>query len=262
MDKNKKYKIVLSSFVLYIFAFFTAFTIFQITVFFLAEDRGIPVGLESYKIIFKAQDNSRLWTEFAVITIFGIPPFLCLLLSILTRKLYEKVRREKSNLKLYIIWLSLHFDNLFWGGIIAGAITQSGFFHFMSWMRIPVVVQIIISVAASIFLYYRYSFLNHAFTQTSPSRKYIGRHKHLQYKIFLIYIPFILATWFLLILEFPDNSIYEIILKITPILALVKTGEYIDITDIKLVRNSKVFSPDYFILILIFIYIITFQFIK
>ncbi len=259
MKKEQKIKLFTSSFILNILAILLAFTVFQANVFLLAKFFKIPVGLDGFVVAFRVTDGSALWTSSSITAIFGLPPFISFALSVIARKIYEnRARKKKTNLKLFLIWASLHFDNLFLGSILAGLLTRSGFSYFLSWIYIPYFVQIMIAIVAAILLFLKAPYLNYGFSQSAPSSHFINKKTHKQYKRFLVYFPYLAGVVVLSALLFPNFTIHEIILKATPIIAFIGMRKYIDCEDVKMVKGSLIFSANYALLIPITLFFLAF----
>lgn len=260
MNKKQKINLTITSTILFLAAAIVSYIPFQLSSFFFSKILGVSTDIEFYKVIYTSPNNSPAWFNASIIVLYGFPPFLSFFLALITRRIYDKARKKSSNLKLFLAWLNIHFDNLMWGAIIAGIITSSGFAYFLNWIYIPFVVQIVIASAGIALLFSLNKFTLFSFIQTSPSRQFINKENQLSYKKFIIYFPVLIGTLILVSLSFPHSMLHERILNITFLIPLIRTAQYIDEEDVKLVRRSKVFQPNYSALLLILIYVLVFQF--
>ncbi len=260
MTKKETIFLILNSLLLFVAAYIVSYLPFLYGTYYLAKFFSINVEIKDYAVKFLISDASPLWTNFSIITIFGIPPFLALALAYLSRRVYKKyAKRRRGNFRLLLIWISLCFDNLFWGAMIAGIITISGFAYFLNWLYIPFIVQVIVAGLGAILFATLSSFLSASFIQTTPSRYMIDRDNQLSYKIKIIYIPLIIGLGLVFMLNFPNNSIHNLILKATILLPSFRTIIHVDEDNIKLVKNSRVFSPEWLALIGIIAFFIGFN---
>jgi len=259
MTKKENIYLIINSLILLIAAFIVAYLPFQFFTYFLARFFDISTEFDGYKIKYLVSESSSLWNNISIITIFGFPPLFSLLLANVTRRYYKRMKRRKGNTKLFLIWLSLIFDNMFWGAIIAGIATSSGFAYFLNWIYIPKVIQIIIAVLGSILFITLSDFLRVSFLQTAPQRAFINSENQKGYKIKIIFIPLFLALLLLSLVEFPDNSWHEIILRLTIFFPLFKTFKYEEEENIKLVKNNRTFLPEWLVIIFIVGYFVLFN---
>ncbi len=259
MIKNDSINLIINSLILLIAAFVVAYIPFQLLSFGLAKVLNMPVAFEYYKVKFTAPDASPLWTNATIVALYGVPPFFSLGLANLARLYHKSAKRNKGNLKLFLVWLSLVCDNMFWGAMLAGVITSSGFILFFNWIYVPKIIQIIIIIFGT-FLYSSLgTFLKVSFLQTAPLRTDIDVENQIFYTIKIIFIPLVLGVLLLSIFSFPNNSFYEIILRFTIFIPLYKTLKYRKSESIKLAKNSQTFSPEWIVLGLIVLYLVGFR---
>lgn len=261
MKTKEKIKLLTTSTIIYLMSFFVAYTVFQALTLVLAKIFGIGTEFEYYRVEFTTSNYSYLWDSVSIIMIYGVPPLVSFGLAIITQRLHNFARKKRSNMKLLYGWLAINFYTIFLGGIIAGLLTSSGFAYFLNWMYIPFIVQIILALGALAFMFFQRNYLNYALLQTSPSKSYIAKAIQGKYKKYVAYYPFIIGSIILFSIGYPSYSIHDIILRVIPVIAIFGLRKIIDEDDIKLVRNSQVFSPNYGFLILIIAYILIFQFI-
>jgi len=261
MKTKEKLLLSVSSIILFVFSAIIAYIPFQVSFYFIADFFDISLKLEHYKIIVTTPTGSPLWTNISVISLYGFPSILSFVLANITRKVYDNARKRKSNYKLFLAWLNLHFDNLFWGSIIAGIITSTDFAYFLEWLYIPLVAQIFIAIAGIILFYSLSNFSIQSFIQTSHVRVYINKENQLKYKFFIMYLPLIIGTFLFIAISFPHSGLHERILNLTLLIPLINTIKYHDEENVKLVKNSKTFQPNYGIIIFIIAYILILQFI-
>jgi hypothetical protein len=261
MKKKEKLLLLTTSTILFVFAFITAYIPFQLSSYFLAKIFAISTNISNFKVIYITDNNSVLWNNLSIISLYGIPPILSFVLANISRKIYDSARKRKSNYKLFLSWLNLHFDNLFWGSIIAGIFTSSGFAYFLNWMYIPYFVQIIIAVLGLVLFFSLNNFSLQSFIQSSPARIFINKENQLKYKTYVIYFPLLLGSVFLIAISFPHFLLHERIINITLLVPLITTAKYFDEENVKLVKNSLTFKPNLGLIVLIILYLLLFQFI-
>jgi hypothetical protein len=74
------------------------------------------------------------WTLDSVRLIYSSGPILLLVLAILSLVLYATMSNEKSRIKIFFIWFSMHAFNFVFSGLIIGNIFTEGVGHVFNWM--------------------------------------------------------------------------------------------------------------------------------
>jgi len=230
-------------------AFIFVYGVFIASTFFFSYLSGIESVLFKYKITFVTPDNSSLWTSISIIMIFGMPYFFVLATSLFARRLYDKARRRSNNRKLFLLWVNLQAGAFFWGALLGGMIDAGGFAYFLNWMYIPFFVQVILAVVGMGILFLQHKFALYAFCQNSSRRKYLTRENQRSYKFFIIYIPFLVGFFIFTLLQFPGDEPTDRIVVLMLLFSLFPTLKGLDAEDIKLTRHSRVFHPDWVLVI-------------
>ncbi len=215
----------------------------------MARIMDIPCGITDNKLAFRIPNNSYLWTNMSIIATLGFPALAGYGMSYVARALYGRARKRSSNLKLFLVWLSLHFNVLFWGNWITGLITQSGFVIFLNWIYAPLWMQIVIPVGGLVLLNRQFQYTLYAMVQTAPGRAYVVKPLQKNYKKAVALKPYFFGSLFLMLTGIPAYSFVEFIFLPLYLLNLLGILQYIDEEEVKLVKHSQIFKPDYLLLI-------------
>ncbi len=255
---KKRLLLLATSSILFIAAVLLAYLTCQFFTYFIAGFFSIPVAFEYYSLVFPIKDNSPLWTEYAITAIYGVPLFIALLFSLISKSLFLSYRRKSGNQKLFFIWLKLAFENLFFGSIIVSVLTKTNVSFFLNWMYIPYSVQIVMVMFSGVLFFRCSKNLATSFLHTAPNHQFLNEDHQFIYKFFVSYIPYFLGSIVFLILWFPALQLEKQIYLLPMAIPLLGTIAQTNSDNVKLVKNSRVFNPNWLLLIPIFGYFITF----
>ncbi|HOT15370.1 MAG TPA: hypothetical protein PK252_11475 [Bacteroidales bacterium] len=214
------------------FAFLSSFLLLhilsQIVTIIVAHANSIPTRFNYFNVIFPISDDSNLWTQNSVVSIYLSGPLFCLLLGLAFRRyLTISIDNPNRNTKLFFIWGYTHAMNCFFGGLIAGIPLLKGIGYVPIWLYFSNTALIITIVFSGVLLLLNGFFLRNIFSSLSYAE--ICWKKPFLFKFMIIYAPYLLAFALFFILRFPDNSIYQQALMVTLLLQLffIMSNSYI-----------------------------------
>ncbi|TYZ06327.1 hypothetical protein FY528_18305 [Hymenobacter lutimineralis] len=215
-ESSKASITALNSIVLYGLAFLLAYGVHQLATAAMAHRLGIPLTLHLSHVQFLIPD--RQWWRIAVIAVYGVGPFLSLLLAIGAGLLFWFYGRgRKGRLKLFYFWLALHAFNLVLGGLIAGSFTQLGFWYVPRWLFVeggtafPIALAVLGGIIAVITGYKAAV----AFLQSHDSRTMMLYANRGQLIFTGLLVPWVVGSLLLAALKWPDLTTYEGLLFVT-----------------------------------------------
>jgi hypothetical protein len=193
----------INSTVIFLITYIISYVTYQAIVMFVASRFGINSVFYFYEVAFPIGNNSRLWSDFNIILITFSGPLMCVLLG--TYYLLRFVRKEKTKglTKLFVLWLSFHYLNLFMGAFVGGVVTHQGFGYVIEWLFMPTFLRFGLSI---LFLFgmgvigYLHTIY---FLESSNSLYWTQRYKKPWLVIFGGLVPWAFGTVFLFMLKYP-----------------------------------------------------------
>ncbi len=249
MNRQEKLNIIINSTLHFLASYLFVYVFFTLITYTAALAMGIDSGITGNKLTFRIPDHSPLWTNISIIAVIGMPSILSLGMSYISRYFYNTARKRRSNLKLFWVWTSLHFNVLFWANWVSGLATSSDFGAFLNWVYMPFWLQIVLGVGGLVLLYLQNGFTLYGIVQTAPSRAYVAKSKQKEYKKFAAIYPYIAGSLVLFLLGIPSYAIADRIFTLIYLFNLIPILQYIDEEEVKLVKNSDIFKPDYLLII-------------
>ena len=235
-EKSKKRRLnirpwapyVVNSSILYVLAYLLVYLTYQLSVILMASRFGIDSVLYYFEVMFPIGNQSALWTDFSIISITLAGPLVCALLGILYYRWFLLKKAYKDQLlRLFLIWMSFHSLNMFFGAWTAGIITNQGFGYVANWLFLPTAVKFFISLVF-IFLMMLIGYKStNIFLETSQSAARVRKHNRPYFILSQGLIPWFLGTLVLLFIKLPNAApqhsnilIYDAVLLFS-ILALI-----------------------------------------
>jgi hypothetical protein len=194
-----------NSTLIFLITYVIAYSTYQALVMFVASRFGINSVFYFYEVYFPIGNtfNSGLWTDFNIVLITFSGPFISILLGTYFLILHVRKEKTKGLRKLFVLWLSYHFLNLFMGGFVAGVVTQQGFGYVIAWLFMPTFLRFGLSIIF-LFLMGLIGYLHAVyFLESSNSLYWTQKYKKIWLIIFGGLIPWSFGAIFLFILKYP-----------------------------------------------------------
>ncbi|MCC2544954.1 hypothetical protein LJY25_00735 [Hymenobacter sp. BT175] len=210
----------LNSTILFVLAYLVANGAYQLATVVVADQLHIPGVWHLSRIEFLIA-NKQWWYE-AVLSVYGAGPLACLgLMLAATVAFWKWARLQRGLFKLFVLWVALHACNQLLGNVMAGTLTQSGFWFVPSYLfrmgHLPSVVLAILAGVLEIVMGY---FAAIAFLQSHDSitlMRFENRGKLIWWNIF---VPWLAGSAVLALLKWPDLTINERLTFVTLLLLL------------------------------------------
>ncbi|MBN3035306.1 MAG: hypothetical protein JW861_06945 [Bacteroidales bacterium] len=208
----------------YVLAFIGTYMLSQYITIVTASFYDIPTKLYSYRIYWPLYTYSTLYTRGALIVIFGMGPLVCLILGLVFYRIYLWLCHRTLHLKIFLIWIVIHFLNNFFGAYISGVITRTGFIYTSEWLFLSNILDteeilfLIISVVALIVVGY---FSTRHFLSTASMEALVVPKNRQFFLLGRVLIPWIFGNLILVAINMPNNPGELLILYLTSVLVVV-----------------------------------------
>lgn len=197
--------LMVNSFVMFILAYIIAYLVYQFAVMFIAAHFGINSILYYYEVLFPIGNSSPLWNNYNIIMITFAGPLISLLIGTIIYRFILRRDKVTGQTKLFLLWISLHMINLFFGALIAGMITDQGFGYVIAWLFIPTTIRFLLAIIALFILgLIGYSTTRHILESTNSN---FWTKKENKPRLFFFYmlVPWFVGSLLLFILKIPNN---------------------------------------------------------
>lgn len=193
----------INSTVIFLITYIIAYTTYQVLVMFVASRFGINSVFYFYEVAFPIGNNSSLWSDFNIILITFLGPFISVILGVYYLLHYVRKEKTKGLTKLFVLWLSFHSLNFFLGAFVGGVVTHQGFGYVIEWMYMPTFLRF----GLSIFFLFGMGVIGYLhtvyFLESSNSLYWTQGYKKNRLIIFGGLVPWAFGSVFLFILKYP-----------------------------------------------------------
>ncbi|WP_354583070.1 hypothetical protein [Hymenobacter sp. UYCo722] len=155
--------------------------------------------------------NDSEWWRTAVVTVYGVGPLVCLLLSLVVFRWYWRSERaRRGQRKLLLLWVIFQACNAVFGALLADTFTQSGSWYVFDWLlRMGNAVNIGLALLAGLVQLGLGYFGAIAFLQAHDS-KTVMRYDNRQKMVFSTLVaPWVAGSLFIMLLKQPYLTIQE-----------------------------------------------------
>lgn len=218
------FKTVINSIGLFLLSFLLVYYVHQFATIFAARAFNIPTKLYSYRIDWPLYTYSYLYTRKALIVIFGMGPFVCLLLGIAAYRLFLWSRFRTVHLKIFALWTAFNSFNMFFGAYVVGVITRTGFIYTSEWLFLSNVFdveEIVLMIVSIVVLLIAGYYSTKQFLYAANSAAIIEPKVRLVYVIVAVLIPWLLGNLVLYIVNIPKNPVELVLLYSTSALIII-----------------------------------------
>jgi hypothetical protein len=167
-------------------------------------------GLDStlYYYDLKFNDHSQLWTRFNILLITGLGPVLCLVLGTYLYKVLFRNSRFTGLQKLFILWLSFHMINHFFGAFPSGVVTDEGFGYVAAWLYMNTAFKFMFALVSLFVLGLIGYFSAERILETADSQSRIKAERRPSFILMQMILPWVIGTAILLLSRLPHNFDY------------------------------------------------------
>lgn len=222
-NKRKLYILMANSFILYVLAYLVVLIPSQLITHLVASGFDIPTKFSLFKIIFPIPDHSYLWQPNSVAAIYIATPVFVLLLAIFIARYYVLFSSKNGiNTNLFLIWIYAHCINIFFGGLTIGIPLIKGFGYVPHWLYASQELTFVFLLFSLLILFGNGYLLKAPFSALFYDKKFSNSPFHsFIFKIFVVFVPFIIANILFALFHFPDGTIYERLVGFTMVIQLI-----------------------------------------
>ncbi|OON70001.1 hypothetical protein [Hymenobacter sp. CRA2] len=221
-DVGQKSKIAgANATLLFILAYLTADGLYRLATIGVAAALGIPGVWHFSAIRFRLADAE--WWRTAVVAVYGAGPLACLALAGgAAWWFWQRARFKRGLFKQYLLWLTLHGLNLFFGALVADTFTQNGFWYVPSWLFLAGnIVNVALAFIFGLVLPVLGYLAAPLFLQSHDSRTLMRYEHRRRLLLTTLLAPWLLGSVILCLAKYPDLSVNERLHLSTLLLALL-----------------------------------------
>lgn len=196
----------ISSLTVFLAAGLSAWLFYQLSVMLVASFFNIDSVLYYYEVMFPIGNASTQWTPLNIIAITLAGPLASLFGGLFTY--FYLIRRKvvRGFNRLFFLWLAFHLFNQFFGGFVAGIITDQGFGYVANWMFLGIVLKILFSLIALSILAYAGYYVVPWLLATAGNPIRIRRENRFLFVTSQAVLPWLFGSLILLALRDPDRT--------------------------------------------------------
>lgn len=195
----------LSSLVVFIASGLFAWLVYQLSVVVVASLYDIDSVLYYYEVMFPIGNASAKWNSLNIIAITLAGPLFSLLAGVFTYFYLIRKKVVRGFNRLFFLWLSFHLFNFFFGGFVAGVITDQGFGYVANWMFMGMVMKILISLIFLSILGFAGYYVVPWLLATAGKPQRIRSENRVIFIISQVVVPWIVGSGLLLLLRIPNR---------------------------------------------------------
>jgi len=198
--------ILVNSTLIYMSTYVIAYLFYWLSCMLVASWYGLDSTLYFYDL--KFNDHSQLWSRFNILMVTGIPPFLSLFAGLYLLQVLFKKERFVSLQKLFILWLSFHLLNHFFGAFPSGVVTDEGFGYVAAWMYMNTAFKFMFSLVSLFVMGLLGYYSAEKVLETSDSMSRIKPENRVSFILSQMAIPWLIGTVAIILLRTPENFNY------------------------------------------------------
>lgn len=202
----KRMTITVNSTMIFLLTYIITYLFYWLTCMLIASWYGLDSILYYYDLRFN--DHSPLWNRFNILVVTGVPPFLCLFIAIWLFQVMAKRERYVSLQKLFILWLSFHMFNHFFGAFPSGVVTDEGFGYVAAWLYMNTAFKFMFSILSLFVLTVIGFYSAERILETSDSQTRIKSEHKTSFILYQTALPWLIGTVLMLLLRIPKNFDY------------------------------------------------------
>lgn len=198
--------IIINSTIIFISTYILTYLFYWLSELLMASFYGLDSTLYFYDL--KFNDHSQLWSRFNILVITGVSPFICLITGTFLYKVLFKNSRFTGLQKLFILWLSFHMLNHFFGAFPSGVVTDEGFGYVAAWLYMNTAFKFMFALLSLFVLGLIGYFSAQNILETSDSPNRIKGDKRPSFILMQMILPWIFGTIILLLIRLPHDFDY------------------------------------------------------
>lgn len=196
----------MSSLVVFLAAGMVSWLFYQLAVMLVASLFNIDSVLYYYEVMFPIGNVSSKWSSMNIIAITMAGPFFALVLGLFTYFYLINKKLVRGFNRLFFLWASFHLFNFFFGGFVAGVITDQGFGYVANWMFMGMVLKILFSLLSLSLLGFAGYYVVPWLLATAGKPDRIRHERRALFILVQALLPWLVGSGILLLLRIPDRT--------------------------------------------------------
>jgi hypothetical protein len=220
---------LINSTAVYILTYLLSYLLCQLITKAFANLLGISSVLYYYEIVYGISNYSPEWTPGRMLVVSAFAPVLSLVGGYFL--LFGVVRKFpwKQFYLLFLLWLGFHLSNIFFGGLLAGTLTDHGLGYALDVFFWPMFFMYFLLSLIGIFCLVLVGYNStEYFLKTNPSGYWLKRKNRRQYLLFVLVFPWLIGSFLMLMVKFPDHlpqhkdiALHDLILSLSMIFLIL-----------------------------------------
>lgn len=208
-EKNKFLISAVNGTAIYILAYYLVWGLYEIAKVEASRLFGLRGTWNPSRILYSLGDGE--WWRMAVVTVYGIGPALSVLVGFGAFVWYwKRERARRGQLKLLLLWISLHAFNATFGALLADTFTQSGSWFVPDWLfKMGNIVNVFLALLAGLVQMGMGYFGAVAFLQAHDSRTVMRHANRQKMVVSTLVAPWALGSLFIMALKLPYLAVQE-----------------------------------------------------
>ncbi len=222
-EKKRIFRLIaLDSTVIYVLAFLFVYFVYQFITAFIAGQYFIRVNLLYKGIEFLTPDNSKFWYSDSALTVFAAGPLVSIFMAFVFIMLYHKLANTDSILKLFCLWVALHFINRILGSFAIGTIfLLYGSNLLADWLFLGMEIKILLVALSIISLLIIGYFSVYPIITSANSFYLINNKNRARFIKNQIFVPWLLGSLILFLVYLPEFPLHELLINVSMLILLI-----------------------------------------
>ncbi|MFC5271850.1 hypothetical protein [Adhaeribacter terreus] len=216
---SRQRTVAANSTILFLLAYLLCYLASQLATVAAAFSARIPTVFHPGHLEFKITDAA--WRSADVVSVYAAGPAVALALAFLAAVFFMIVRKKRGLQKTFFLWTFLHGCNLFFGALIAGTITKSGFWFALRWSGFNDTALWFVAFFFILILLGIGVLAAPAFLFSCDSISLMQFQNRAKMLAATVIHPWLFGSFFLVLLKFPDLQYYESLQIFTLMLILL-----------------------------------------
>lgn len=211
MKLNRKHTLFLNILASFLIAYLTIKLIVYLVFSGIGSYFEIETVLKNFNPYSPTIGESNNWTQVSVLSLYSLFVAVPLLLGFISYVIFIIIRYRISGYKILPAMFYYTAANLILGGIVAGSVTETNFFHFLNWIYCPDWLNIvIIFIVINISIILGFIFMPD-FVVISTSENILLKSYRKKFLLRFLVKPVIAGLAILFLLNINNIRLYEII---------------------------------------------------
>lgn len=204
--------ILVYSTAVFVISYLLVFAISGMAFVYISSDFQVPVTLSAVKTIVNLSDNSILWSEDKIISIYSSVPFTCFFIGVFSLFIFHLKKRSSFTFLAGISWTIFHAFTLSFGRISLDLMMQTGFARAANQMGAEIIMTTLTIGVGLFFMFKLGTFIARIYhTRLFPG---FTNDAKMNYRLFVWFfiLPWLAGNMFIWLLSFKTLDLQSFLL--------------------------------------------------